>query len=108
MISLFSKNTILEKLRLQILSFKDLLLENDDSLLEDWMNKTWAIGKSQFQTFVRGLRSDTKAVRNAIKTNWSNGQVEGQVNRLKSIKRQMYGRASFELLRRKVILSKAG
>jgi len=108
MISLFSKNTILEKLRLQILSFKDLLLGNDDSLLEDWMNKTWAIGKFQLQSFVRGLRSDIKAVRNAIKTNWSNGQVEGQVNRLKSIKRQMYGRASFELLRRKVILSKAG
>jgi len=108
MISLFRKNTILEKLQLQILSFKDLLLGNDDSLLEDWMNKTWAIGKFQLQTFVRGLRSDIKAVRNAIKTNWSNGQVEGQVNRLKSIKRQMYGRASFELLRRKVILSKAG
>jgi len=108
MISLFSKNTILEKLQQQILSFKDLLLGNDDSLLEDWMKKTWAIGKSKLQSFVRGLRSDIKAVRNAIKTNWSNGQVEGQVNRLKSIKRQMYGRASFELLRRKVVLSKAG
>ena len=38
MISLFSKNTILEKLRLQILSFKDILLENEDSLLEGWMD----------------------------------------------------------------------
>ena len=86
MVSLFNKNTILENLRLQILSFKDLLLGNNDSLLEDWMNKTWAIGKFQLHTFVRGLRSDIKAVRNAIRTNWSNGQVEGQVNRLKSIK----------------------
>ena len=51
---------------------------------------------------------DIEAVSNAIDTNWSNGQVEGQVNRLKSIKRQMYGRADFELLRRKVILSKVG
>ena len=69
MISLLSKNTIFEKLRLQILSFKDILLGNDDSLLEVWMINTWVIGKFQLQTFVRGLRGDIKAVRYAIKTN---------------------------------------
>lgn len=108
MTQLLSKNKILEDLRHQVLSFKALLLGNDGSLLEGWIKRTLAIGKSQLQTFVRGLLSDIEAVRNAIITNWSNGQVEGQVNRLKSIKRQMYGRAGFELLRRKVILSKAG
>ena len=85
-----------------------MLLGNDDTLLEDWIEKTLIIGRSQLKTFVRGLRSDIDAVRNAIITNWSNGQVEGQVNRLKSIKRQMYGRAGFELLRRKVVLSTVG
>jgi transposase len=99
---------MLEDLRNQVLSFKTLLLGNDDSLLEDWMQRTLNIGKSQLKTFIKGLKSDIDAVRNAIITNWSNGQVEGQVNRLKSIKRQMYGKAGFELLRRKVVLSRVG
>ena len=49
------------------------------------------------------LRLDYKAVEAALSLEWSNGQVEGQINRLKLIKRQMYGRASFELLRQRVL-----
>ncbi len=60
------------------------------------------------KSFARGLMADIVAVENGINMSWSNGAVEGHVNRIKSIKRQMYGRASFELLRRKVILSRAG
>lgn len=60
------------------------------------------------KTFARGLLTDIETVENGIKMSWSNGAVEGHVNRIKSIKRQMYGRAGFELLRRKVILSRAG
>jgi len=60
------------------------------------------------KTFARGLLSDIEAVENGINMSWSNGTVEGHVNRIKSIKRQMYGRASFELLRKKVILSQSG
>jgi transposase len=60
------------------------------------------------KTFARGLLSDIEAVENGINMSWSNGIVEGHVNRIKSIKRQMYGRASFELLRKKVILSQSG
>ncbi len=59
-------------------------------------------------TFARGLLKDIQAVENGINMKWSNGAVEGHVNRIKSIKRQMYGRASFELLRKKVILSRSG
>ena len=58
--------------------------------------------------FANGLFRDIKAVENGIKMSWSNGAVEGHVNRIKSIKRQMYGRASFDLLRKKVILSQTG
>jgi transposase len=105
---ILSKNSTLEQLRQQVISFKELLLGNDVLLLKDWIERTLAIGISQLKSFVNGLMGDIEAVRNAIKTNWSNGQVEGQVNRLKSIKRQMYGRADFDLLRRKVILSKVG
>jgi hypothetical protein len=60
------------------------------------------------KTFATGLLSDIEAVENGINMSWSNGTVEGHVNRIKSIKRQMYGRASFELLRKKVILSQSG
>jgi len=60
------------------------------------------------KTFARGLSRDIEAVENGINMQWSNGAVEGHVNRIKSIKRQMYGRASFELLRKKVILSRSG
>jgi len=59
------------------------------------------------KTFARGMLRDIKAVENGI-MHWSNGTVEGHINRLKSIKRQMYGRASFDLLRKKVILSQTG
>jgi transposase len=58
--------------------------------------------------FGKGLKRDIKAVQNAIQLRWGNGPVEGHVNRIKSIKRQMYGRASFELFRRKVLLSQSG
>lgn len=60
------------------------------------------------RTFASGLLRDIDAVENGINMKWSNGAVEGHVNRIKSKKRQMYGRASFDLLRRKVILSTTG
>lgn len=58
--------------------------------------------------FANGLLRDIQAVENAISLPWSNGGVEGHVNRIKTKKRQMYGRAGFGLLQRKVILSKTG
>ncbi|MGG6270950.1 hypothetical protein ACQ4M3_42090 [Leptolyngbya sp. AN03gr2] len=53
----------------------------------------------------QGIREDYEAVKAALILPWSNGQVEGQVNRLKLLKRQMYGRASFDLLNRRFILT---
>ena len=55
--------------------------------------------------FVDGLKKDIAAVTAAVDTDWSNGQTEGQINRLKTIKRQMYGRANFDLLRKRVLLA---
>lgn len=52
--------------------------------------------------------NDIEIIRNTKITNWSNGQVIAQVNRLKSIKRQMYSQEGFELLRKKVILGISG
>lgn len=58
---------------------------------------------SALASFAAGLRRDEDAVRGALSESWSNGQVEGQVNRLKVTKRDMYGRAGFELLRGRVL-----
>jgi len=46
-----------------------------------------------------------EAVKNALTLPWRNGQVKGQINKLKSIKRQMYGRDSFNLLRKRLLLN---
>jgi len=53
--------------------------------------------------FATGIINDVAAVRAALSQLWSNGPVEGQVNRLKMLKRQMYGRAKFDLLRSRVL-----
>jgi len=53
--------------------------------------------------FANGLQKDISAVTAAIDTGWSSGHVEELINRLKTIKRQMYGRAGFELLRAPVL-----
>jgi transposase len=55
---------------------------------------------SEIRHFAVGLQQDEMAVKVALNCEWSNGQVEGQVNPLKKIMRQMYGQGSFELLRK--------
>ncbi len=55
------------------------------------------------ESFAAGLERDIDAVRAALRLPWSQGHVEGQVHRLKLIKRQIYGRAGFELLRLRVL-----
>jgi transposase len=55
------------------------------------------------QRFAAGLEADLSAVRAAFNSPWSSGQVEGQINRLKYLKRQMYGRAKLDLMRIRVL-----
>ncbi|MGH3593464.1 MAG: transposase [Pseudonocardiaceae bacterium] len=55
--------------------------------------------------FVTGLKRDYQAVRNGLTLSHSSGRVEGNINRIKMIKRQMYGRANFDLLRKRVLLA---
>jgi transposase len=68
--------------------------------LDGWLREAEA---SALAPFAAGLRRDEDAVRAALTEPWSNGQVEGQVNRLKVIKRERYGRAGFDLLRGRVL-----
>jgi transposase len=73
--------------------------------LEAWLRDARACGAPAVETFAAGLEQDGAAVRAALTTHWSSGQAEGQITRLKLLKRQMYGRAGFDLLRRRVLLA---
>jgi transposase len=74
--------------------FGRVLREHDTAALEPWMTAVSASELAEFRDFVGGLRRDGAAVRAAVEQTWSNGQSEGQVTRIKLLKRQMYGRAS--------------
>lgn len=79
--------------------FRTALSSGSETKLDTWMDEAAASQLSDFENFVKGLRRDEAAVRAAASSAWSNGQTEGHVNRLKMLKRQMYGRANFDLLR---------
>ncbi|SFT18965.1 Transposase [Methylobacterium sp. yr668] len=72
---------------------------------EAWIVEAKASGIRAAQTFASGLVVDAAAVRAALTMPWSNAQSEGQITKLKLIKRLMYGRAGFDLLRRRVLLA---
>jgi len=72
--------------------------------LETWLDSASGSALSELHDFAAGLRRDRAAVRAAVEPPWSNGLTEGQVNRLKMLKRHMYGQASDEWLRRCVRL----
>jgi transposase len=74
-------------------------------LLEPWMTAAEATGEPALRSFVTGLRADQDAVTNGLSLRWSSGAVEGHVNRIKMLKRQMYGRAGPDLLRRRILLA---
>jgi transposase len=69
------------------------------------MTAALATGEPALSTFVTGLRADQDAVTSGLSLPWSSGTVEGHVNRIKMLKRQMYGRASPDPLRRRILLT---
>jgi transposase len=79
---------------------------NSDSQAEKlggWLKKALASGVKDFETFAMGLKREQSGVEAAMTLPYSNGQTEGQINKLKLIKRQMYGRGSFQMLRQRVL-----
>lgn len=83
--------------------FRGILRNGESSKLEIWIDDAVSSGLAPMVRFARVLHRDIDAVRNAIELPWSNGQAEGQINRLKTIKRAMYGRAGTELLRARML-----
>lgn len=83
--------------------FKDALFSKKPEKLETWMNKTEKLHVPELDAFLNGLRRDMTAVKNAIALDYNNGPAEGSVNKIKVIKRVMFGRCSDDLLRAKVL-----
>lgn len=81
-------------------AFIQLVHDRREADLDAWIELATAKDvANDLSRFARGLTTDLPAIRAALSLPWSNGQVEGQINRLKLVKRQMYGRANFDLLR---------
>lgn len=83
--------------------FQRVVRQRDLAGFQGWIESAQSCCIPELATFAGGLRRDRAEVEAALSTQWSNGQTEGQINRLKMLKRQMYGRAGFELLRRRVL-----
>jgi transposase len=85
--------------------FAALIRKQGGTTLQDWQEQARTGARSELRRFAEGLGRDQAAVQAALDGPWSNGPVEGHVNRLKSIKRQMYGRAGLPLLRARVLFA---
>jgi transposase len=80
-----------------------LIRRRSSGTLGDWLARGEASLNPEQRRFAEGIRRDEAAVLAAATQRWSNGPVEGHFNRLKTVKRQMYGRAGFVLLRARVV-----
>ena len=78
--------------------FAHLVRQRQPDDLEPWLERAAASLSDAFQRFAKRLREDYDAVKAGVTLPWSNGPVEGHINRLKMLKRQMFGRAKLELL----------
>jgi transposase len=84
-------------------AFLALVREHRGADLEAWMTETSASGIAALARFAQGLQEDLPAITAGLTLPWSNGAVEGHVNRLKLLKRQSYGRAGVGLLRQRLM-----
>ncbi|MEM8642517.1 MAG: ISL3 family transposase [Cyanobacteria bacterium P01_G01_bin.54] len=97
--SLFSEAITLAK------EFTHMLRERKSEDFDGWLKRAIEGNLPALASFAEGLKEDYEAVKAGLTLPWSNGPVEGQINRLKMLKRQMYGRASMDLLGKRFILS---
>src|SRR5262249_2698761 len=83
--------------------FNNMVRERDANQLDSWLDSAEKSDLPELSNFAEGLKREKESIIAAITLKWSNAQCEGQVNRLKLIKRQMFGRAKIDLLKQRVI-----
>jgi transposase len=103
--SILESLPVLKQLRDFALRFKQVLIQKKPETLDTWNEQIKVSPFTFFQAFANGLRLEWEALKAACTLPWSNGPTEGVVNRIKLVKRQMYGRGSFKLLRKRVLLT---
>ncbi len=81
--------------------FRQTLSGKKETELDKWLEETDSLEIDELSSFINGIRRDIAAVKNAILLDYNNGLAEGSVNKLKVVKRIMYGRNSFEMLKGK-------
>lgn len=99
--TLFQKANIIYNI---VKEFKDIMFSKKEDKLDKWIDKTKKYKIPEMDSFINGIERDLEAVKNGIKYNYNNGLAEGSVNKIKVIKRIMYGRCNFNLLKQKVLL----
>lgn len=104
LLEILMRDAGLAQLRKAAHEFMHMVRNGLDEEWAPWLKNSCASPIKELKNFAEGLKKDGAAVYEAIRQAWSNGRTEGHVNRLKFLKRQMYGRASFELLRLRVLL----
>ncbi|MCL2585112.1 MAG: ISL3 family transposase [Streptosporangiales bacterium] len=95
----------LDALAGHVTEFARILTGRHGDRLDAWIAAVEADDQPELHSFVRGINRDYDAVLNGLTLEWSSGKVEGNVNRTKMLKRQTYGRATFPLLRKRVLLA---
>jgi transposase len=81
-----------------VYEFQQMIYKRDSNKFADWLQACETSKIPEFMNLAAGMKKDYDAIKEALSSRWSNGQTEGQVNRLKLLKRQMYGRANLDLL----------
>lgn len=101
--AVIDKNPILAKIYEIVSSFREVLFGKNPDALDSWIEKATLLNISEVNSYIKGINRDIKGVKNAIIYEYSNGLAEGSVNKIKVIKRIMYGRCNFDTLRSKVL-----
>jgi len=101
--ALLDAEPTVREVRQLVADFEMLVRTRDAPGLIAWIERADASSLPEVRSFAAGLRRDRAAVDAALSSPWSNGQTEGQINRLKVLKRQMYGRAKLDLLEKRFL-----
>jgi transposase len=101
--ALLDAEPVVREVQQLAIDFGTLVRTRDAPSLVEWLARADASSLPEVRSFADGLRRDRAAVDAALSSPWSNGQTEGQINRLKVLKRQMYGRAKLDLLEKRFL-----
>ncbi len=100
---LLATSTDVQQIHALLHNFHIMVRQKEHERLDWWLEQAQRSGIPEMKSFALGIRRDYGAVKAAIVLPWSQGQTEGHVNKLKTMKRAMYGRAGFELLRQRLL-----